>query len=111
MQKNNINRNTLGFSNYCQGNHKISQSQVRIHQARSVSEGDVYEWLLDYILVIFMVICVYYTCTYTCFCLVYTFDSIIGNVRSLVTNVRYEHRQVKSWQAPSTNLYCSYFSS
>ena len=62
MQKNNVNRNTLGFSNCCQGNHKISQSQVRIHQAWSVSEGDVCEWLLDYILVIFVVICVYYIC-------------------------------------------------
>ena len=58
---NNINRNTLGFSNCCQGNHKISQSQVRIHQAWSVSEGDVCEWLLDYILVIFVVFCVYFT--------------------------------------------------
>ena len=58
---NNVNRNTLGFSNCCQGNHKISQSQVTIHQAWSVSEGDICEWLLDYIFVIFVVICVYFT--------------------------------------------------
>ena len=34
---------------------------MRIHQAWSVSEGDVCEWLLDFILVIFVVICVYFT--------------------------------------------------
>ena len=27
------------------------------------------------------------------------------NVRSLVTNIRYEHQQVKSWRSPSTNIY------
>ena len=64
---NNVNRNSLGLSNCCQSNHNISQSQVRIHQAWSVSEGDICEWLLDYILVIFVVICVYYTCYHLIF--------------------------------------------
>ena len=78
--KNNVNRNTLGFSNCCQGNHKISRSQVRIHQAWSVSEGDVSEWLLDYIFVTVVVICVFYLISFNIwvFCLVYTFDSLIG---------------------------------
>ena len=41
------------------GNQKISQSQTRIHHEWSVSEGDICEWLLGYILVIFVAICVY----------------------------------------------------
>ena len=56
-----------GFSYCCQGNHKISQSEVEIHKAWSVSEGDVCEWLLYYILVIFVVICVNFTCYYLIF--------------------------------------------
>ena len=32
-----------------------------MYQAWFVSEGDVCEWLLGYILVIFVVICVYFT--------------------------------------------------
>ena len=34
------------------------------------------------------------------------FDSIIGNVRSLVTNVQYEHRHGKSKRSPSTIVSC-----
>ena len=30
---------------------------------------------------------------------------MIGNVRSLFTNFRYEHRQLKSWRSPSTSQY------
>ena len=48
----------MGFSHCCQGNHKISQSQVRIHIAWFVGEGGV----LGYILLIFVVICVYFAC-------------------------------------------------
>ena len=40
---------------------------MRIHQAWSVSEGDVCEWLLGFILVIFVLICVYFTCYHLIF--------------------------------------------
>ena len=51
-------KNHLGFSHRCQGNHKIRQSQVRIRIEWSVSEGEV----LGYILLIFIVICMYFAC-------------------------------------------------
>ena len=45
----------------------MSQSQVKIHPAWSVSEGDVCEWLLGYIFVIFVIICVFFACCYLIF--------------------------------------------
>ena len=52
-------------------------------------------------------LCVFYLLSFNIgfFCLVDTFDSIFGTVRSLVTNVRYEHRQGKSKRSPSTNVH------
>ena len=50
-------------------------------------------------------LCVFYLLLFNIlfFCLVYNFNSMIGNVRSLVTNFQYEHRQVKLWRSPSTS--------
>ena len=52
--------------------------------------------------------CVFYLLLFNIlfFCLVYNFNSMIGYVRRLVTNFRYEHRQVKSCRSPSTRLAC-----
>ena len=42
-------KNTLEFSHCCEGNHRVSQSQVRIHVAWSVSEGDIFRLYFLYI--------------------------------------------------------------
>ena len=104
MQKNNVNRNILRFSNCCQCNLKISQSQVRIHQAWSVSEGVVCEWLLDYILVILVVMCVYFTCYHLIFDFSVWFTlstpkSEMFEVWSQMSDTN--NRQVKSCQSPT----------
>ena len=47
-----------------------------------------------YLFLLFLLICDF-------FGLVHTSDSMIGNVRSLLTSFRFEHRQVKSQRSPS----------
>ena len=60
------------------------------------SGGDVCEKLLGYILVIFKVTYVHFFVLFNIFFnLVYIFDSMIGDDRSLFTFFRYEHQQVK----------------
>ena len=46
-----------------------------------------------------------------CFCLIFdfydlvhTFDSMIGDDRSLFTLFRFEHREVEPWRSPSTSV-------
>ena len=86
----------------CEGNHKISQSQVRIHIAWSVGEGNVFRSFFGYICGNCCVFCLFII-QYLIFLSGLYFRLHDRKCSKFVTNFRYEYRQVKSKRSARTS--------